>query len=361
MGTVPWSVMMVFLLFPFREFPLFLPASLAIKTRVLAAATEHGVELTLDRVELVRGGLALRRVKASLVGCPGVTLTAGKVGVTLDRTLGLDHVSLQGYEVRLSGGASDLAAQLATWRSAGHLPLAVEGNAGHLVWSGGAIPTLGLEALDVSATLAASPGNPVTLDSPSLLVSLPRGHAGPWGAHVELLGTRTRARIGLNAASPNAPPSATYIERPLAGAIWALDIPRGSTFKIGMPAELFGLGSDLSVDVALQARVGPSGRSLEGEGHVGIYGLLVTAGRGSKVPLNLVVSGRVAGDPARPLALAGGMLTLGNATSPVAGSLTLKPDGIRIEVERPSSRREAMPALALDTRDWTGPAASGGK
>ena len=332
-----------------------------IKARVLAAATEHGVALSLERVELTRAGLTLRGVKASLVGCPGVNLTAAQADITLDRGFGVDQVSLPDYELTVSGGTSEVAAALAAWRGAGHRPLAVEARAGHVVWSSAAIPTLVLEALDVSASLASSPGQPMTLDSSSLLVNLPRGHAGPWRAHVELSTSATRVRIGLDAANADAPPSATYIERPVEGATWTLDIPRGSTFKIGVPADLFGLASDLSLDVSLHARVGASGASLEGEGHVGIYGLQVATGRGAKVPLDLVVSGRVAGDPTRPIPLDGATLALGKASSAVTGSLSLKPDGVRVEIDRTSTRGEAMPALALDTREWTGAPANSGK
>jgi hypothetical protein len=329
-----------------------------LKARVVAAATEHGVTLNIDRVDPTGAGLVLRGVKASLVGCPSIHVSADEVSVTLDRFGSAQLVSLSGYDVTVSGGLSGVAAEVAAWRAASHAPLAIEAKAGHLAWSATTIPTLTIEALDVTASVATSPEGTITLDTSSLLVNVPRGHAGPWHAHLQTSRTETRARIGLDLSNPDAPPSAMYVERPLEGATWTVDLPRASSFKIGIPSELLGLTSDLSLEAAVHSHVEPAGALLAAEGHVGVYGLQISTGKGAKVPVDVVVGGKLAGDPSKPLALSGATLSFGKATSAVTGKVALAGDGVRIEIDRASTRAESLPPLTLDTREWTGPAAS---
>jgi hypothetical protein len=130
-----------------------------------------------------------------------------------------------------------------------------------------------------------------------------------------------------------------------------MDIPRASTFKIGVPGDLFGLTSDLSVEVALHARAGPLGSPLTADAQVGLFGLR-TAAAGATV--DLVVSGTVAGDPKTPLPIQGGRLAMGKVSSPVSGTLAVTADGLRVEIDRPPVRPERRAALVLDTRAWTG-------
>jgi hypothetical protein len=212
------------------------------------------------------------------------------------------------------------------------------------------LPAVALEALDVSLAIAPPPSAAITLDTSSLLITLPHGHVGPWQAHVDAAPLETRLRIGFDPASAGAPPSATYIERERDGATWSMDIPRASTFKIGVPGDLFGLTSDLSVEVALHARAGPLGSPLTADAQVGLFGLR-TAAAGATV--DLVVSGTVAGDPKTPLPIQGGRLAMGKVSSPVSGTVAVMSDGVRVEIDRPSGRA-ALVLLVLDTRAWTG-------
>ena len=324
-----------------------------LKTRVLATATAYGLSVTLDHVELSHRGLLITGVKALIVGCPGVRLSAGEVVVVLDRTGTVESVVLPGYELTITGTPSELSTQIASWRQEHHRPLTVSGKAGHVTWTAPTFPALALEALDVSLEVSPSPEATFALDSPSMLVNLARGHMGPWRAHLESSTTETRAKIALDPSVPDAPPSATLIHRQVDGSTWALDIPRESTFKIGLPTQLFGMTSDLSVEVALHAHLTPSGDALTAEAQIGLYGWPISTGRTTTVPVDLVVSGTVAGDPAKPLAISGGKLTFGKTTNPVGGSLVTRSDGVRIEIDRPFTHAGVAPALVLDTHDWT--------
>jgi hypothetical protein len=309
-------------------------------------------------------------VRVSLAGCPNITLSAPEV--TLDHLGDLRRASIPGYELAASGPVADLAAQVDAWRRARHEPLVVDATGGHLVWTNALTSTVSLEALAVS--LGILPDGALTLDTASLLVALPRGHAGPWHAHLDTSPTETRVRVGFDAASADAPASATFIRRELDGSTWSIDIPRASTFKIGVPSDLFGLTSDLTLEAVLRAHAGPTGSPFTAEGHVGLYGVQVAAtaqAAGGAKPVDLVVSGNVSGNPATPLPIQAGRLAIGKTSSVVSGTLSLAATGLRVQIERPAGASPlpsspstpstasrgagAAPALVLDTRAWTDP------
>jgi hypothetical protein len=321
-----------------------------LKARVKEAASRAGINLAVDRVELSRGGLSLTGVKASLVGVPGARLVAPDALAVLSGG-SVERIMLSSYDLSVSGTATQLAEQIGTWTRGAHAPLTVDGRNGHVLW----LPrgTAALEALD--ATFSLSPDATLTVDSPSLLVTLPRGHLGPWHAHLDIGAQGTRARVGLDPSQPQGAPAATYVDRRLEGATWALDIPRGSTFKIGVPGQFFGVASDLALEASIRAQVSPKGDAVSAEGQIGVYGLPIATGHGADVPVDLLVSGSIAGDPGKPMPINGGKLVLGKVTTPVSGSVEILRDGVKASIDRPESvHRSPVPAFVLDTREWTG-------
>jgi serine/threonine-protein kinase len=325
----------------------------ALKAEVLSAATRHGLSMQVDRVEVSRVGLALIGVKGGLVGCPSIRFSAAEVDVDLDRSGAARRATIPGFELSIVGPPVEVASQLGAWQKIERPPLAIVARSGHIVWSQPSIPTMVVEAVDAKLTVDATEGSGVALDSAGLLVNLPRGHAGPWTVHVERAGGLTRARLGLDPSVSDGPPSVTVIQRSGEGASVTVDIPRASTFKAGLPAGLFDVTSDLAVEVAGHGMLSASGDELAVEGQLGLYGLEVGSGHGATVPLDVVVSGSVRGDPAKPLALTSSKLTLGKATSPVSGTVTAKADGVRVEIDRPAPAAPNARGLVLDTRDWT--------
>ena len=330
----------------------------ALKGRVIAAASGYGLALSVDRVALAHGGLLLSGVRVTPVGSRSFALTAAQVDVETDRLGTPQRISFSGYDLTCTGAVSDLVADLARWRRDPRTPLAIDAKAGHVVWNASTIPSLSVEALDVTLAVAPMSDASVTLDTASLLINLPRGHLGPWHAHVESSGAETRARIGLDPSAADGPPSVTYIGRQVEGSTWSVDIPRGSSLKVGMPPQVFGLESDLGLEVALRAHVAPTGQPLAAEARVGLYGLWADASRPASAPLDLVISGNVEGVTTGPLAIAGARLMVGKATAFVSGTLVVKDDGLRIELERPASRGVVPAALVFDTRQWTSAASA---
>ncbi len=324
-----------------------------LRARTLAAADDLGVALSFERVEVGHAGLRLVGVRASLAGSPSVRLAAADVDVDLDRGGRVRGVSLPGYDLTLSGTPAAIGAEVAEWQRAHPLSFAVRGTEGHVLWSFPAIPGLTFEALGASLALDRAPDATLSLDSTSVFANLPHGHTGPWQAHVASRPTETRARIGLEPMTVGSASSASVVARPAEGATWLVDVPRTSTFKLGIPAELFGIAYDVDLEIALHGRLGPSGESLTAEGQVGVYGLSLAAGRSARLPVDLLVTGKIAGDPRKPLALDAGKVAIGKTTTAVSGTVVLAPEGLRVEIDRPATHGAPSPSMVLDTREWT--------
>ena len=326
----------------------------ALRAHVVAAAAARGLTVEVGRTDLRRGGLTLRDVRVTLPACAEASFSAAEVDVDLDIRGSPRRVSFNAFDAVVRGSPTHLAGCVSEWQRAAREPLPLQGAGGHVVWSkvfgaGGEI-----EALGVTIATPGPPEAAIVVDAPSLVLNLPRGHVGPWRGHIESSQTEIRAGLALDPTTPDGPPSASALYRPVEGTSVALNIPRGSTFKVGMPAELFGFSSGMSLGASLRARLPPRG-PMEAEGGLELYGLRVTSGQGGSVPVDLAVEGRVKGDPTLPLAVLGGKLTLGRATTPVTGTVKIEQDGIRIELDRPT-RAPGPAALTLDTRDWTSPA-----
>jgi serine/threonine-protein kinase len=334
----------------------FLRGPALLKARIVAASREEGVDLAFDHVEVQRSGLRLFGVKASLAGCPSLGLVAAEVDLGIDRGGVVDGVTLSGFELQLSDTASAIGSQLRAWRRTHRLLSVVDGRSGHVVWSIPGLPAVRADGQD--ATLHVSPAADVSLASASVLVTLPRGHVGPWSGHVDLSASESRVAVGLDLVSPDAPPRLVFVDRPQEGVTWTVTIPRESTFRAGIPPEALGLTTDVAIELELQVRVPPEGRPVRAELHLALSGV-ATDPRRARSAVDVTVNGRVAGDPAAPLRFSDWKVGVGGVESVVGGTVTLEPDHLKVDFERSSSDGVALPFLSFDTRAWTQvPAAS---
>jgi serine/threonine-protein kinase len=312
----------------FVEGPTFL------RSQVTAAAAARGLTLTFDRVDVANGGLVLRGAVLTFGAAARVRLSASEVDVGLDAFGAMTHASAPGFELTLSGSAHEILSEVRAWRARVATPLRAEGTAGHLVWSRAKSSAVRAEALDVA--LAASPDGALVLDSPGLLVNLPRAHLGPWRAHFDADPVVTRLRVSFDASGADGGPTAMYVDRR----------GEGST-------DLFGLTTDLALEVSLHAHETAGSPDLAATAQIGLYGVPVASGHGAPVPVNVMLSGDVTGDPSKPLAIQSGKLTFGTVTSAVGGRALVSADGLRVEIDRPPLHGAASSPIVFDTRDWT--------
>jgi len=326
-----------------------------LRARVVSTAAADGLALSFDRLEVSREGLALRGAKATLVECAAFRLSADELSARLDPTGHIRAIDAGGFELVVTGTAKDASAQLASWRARNQGSVKISARGGHVVWTATPASAVTVEALDAAMEVEGGAEPSFALDSKNVLVSAPRGHLGPWTVHMEDSGTETRARLELDPSQPDGPPSVTFIQRRNEGRTWTLDIPRGSSFRIGVPSQLFGITSELAIEAALRLHENPGGGLLVGEGQLSLYGWPIATGRKAMVPVDLTMSGKMTGDPARPLPITDGKIAVGNTTSPMFGYVVIREDGFRIEIDRAQGRSGTAAALVLDTQEWLGP------
>ncbi len=349
---VGWGLLLVATLFVATMGVGLLEGPALLKLRVMEAARAEGLSLVVDRVELGDGGLTLVGLLVTLPGVPALRLTASEAHATLEGLGSLREVSLPGFELAIAGSPRELATQLSSWRGAHPQHFQISGKAGHVLWGIPSVPSMRVEAHDAWLTTSASNDGGMTLESAGLFVAFPRGSMGPWRTHLDWAPLETRLRVGFDPSATDGPPSATMIYRPVEGTTWALDVPRGSTFKVGLPLGLLGTSSDLAIEAAMHAQVSPRGEMVKAEAQLGLYGWQVGTQPGSGTPIDLVVSGVIQGDPSKPLPLRDGKLALGTVTRAVPGVVTFQSDGMRVELEAPSGRG-VEPAAVFDTHEWT--------
>jgi hypothetical protein len=162
--------------------------------------------------------------------------------------------------------------------------------------------------------------------------------------------------VSLDRSKPDGPPSLVVVSRPTLGTVVTATVPRTKAVGIGVPADFFLAGSDPEVDVALEAQVMPGGEPVNAHATVSLFGLATGAQPAVGAPVDLVLDGNIHGDSSKPLHIDPGTLTIGKVKTHITGDVTLTPDSIRIEVERPAGRASAPPPpFVVDTHEWTAP------
>jgi serine/threonine-protein kinase len=347
-GRGAWGVLLLLLVAGAGAAYQFGPGYLA--SLAVASAARRGLMLSVESLEPRSGGFTLTRATVGLSGVSGLAAKASEVMVDLDWQGNVRKISVPGFELSVHGDARELASRFAAWRAAPHVPLAFEAKAGHLVWTDVLVPGVNAEGINASLQMGGADDGAISLDAPSVTVSLPRGSVGPWRAHLESTVGDTKLTVSLDRAKTDGPPSIVVVSRPALGTVINATIPRTKVVQIGVPADFFLAGSDPEVDLVLEAQAMPTGEPVSAHVVLGLFG-----GLGSAQPADLVLDGNIQGDSAQPLHIDPGTLSLGKVKARLTGTISLAPDGIRAEVDRPQRTGPPLPPFVVDTRDWTAP------
>lgn len=328
-----------------------------VKASLVDAAARRGFVLSVDDLEPRSGGLTLTGVTLTLANVGDVTVKAPSVDVDLDWQGGVRKIFAPGFDLAVRGSATDLGKRLADWRSAPHLPASFEGKAGHLLWSDVLVPGVRAEGIDVSLAVGSQGEGSVHAELPSLTLSLARGSLGPWGARLDSTSEETKLVIALDRTKVDGPPQVSFVVRPSLGVVLSATIPRAKTSQIGVPADFVHGGADPEIELALEGQVLPTGQPLTAHARLGFFAVPIVMAAGALSPVDLVLEGSIAGDTTRALPIDPGSLSIGKVKTRVLGDVTFAPEGVRIEVDRPSGKAPTPPPpFVFDTRDWTSPA-----
>ncbi len=319
-----------------------------VKSQVLEAATEHGIDLTIDDASYDGSAFRLTGLKASAPDLPGATAVAPEL-VVETQSLKLTKLTLRGAILSLDGPWSRVEAVIAKWRSAAHggmctdcLPteLAIDGS--RVVWTHPLADDGRIEANDVSLGSTFRPdGAQVHISSTHVTLAIPGGALGPWRVDVDRTPAESRVRVALDPAVPEA---CTLLITADGERVTHLDVvlPRSPPARIGLPAPLLGLsGKELQIESQIHyADMG--GGLAEASASGGVHGIEVPS---LPRPLDVTWEASAAGDPRKGMDVKKARLAAGPLVGALTGTVTTFDDGFRVDL---AWGADAVPCNAFD-------------
>lgn len=307
------------------------------KERVIATAAARGLSVTIDDATGGLRGVTFHGVTASVPEMPGARATLADLELEL-RGLELEKATLGHAEVSLDGSPSKTLALAALWY-AHHQGSASEARSdngvhvvvpsAHLVWSHAFGEDGKIEAADITGDLVPATSNRIgdefQFTTPKLIVTSNAGAIGPWRVDLERDPDALHARIAFDPPVPDGPTA--MITRMNTGKISVeVNIPRSPLDRIGIPPSVLAKFHHLpdQAEVKLHYARTPDDRA-DAFLTATIFGVHAPPFTG---PIDVKISGSLAGNASGPLDLLGGTLTVGPVHATVAGPVLIQ-DGVR--------------------------------
>ena len=323
-GLVVFLVSLVLLLLP-----------RIVQDRMISTAREAGIELTIERVGIGMGGVALHNVSAKLVGVPGVGATADEIyaagagareirvrGLVIDAQGNVQELGpklLDFYNARrsrFSGTSSDprriaiVGARL-TWKD-----FAGEGSRFSSSDLGVELDSKGVGAEDIRASVG------------RFEITTKRTTLGPWAASFDRTTATSRLRLLFDPPVPDGP-SALFVRGEGVAPKLTVRIPRSPLARLGIRPEDLSLPADAASELEVKLEVGqaPSMR-IEASGRIDLYAARL---KGVKQPIDIKVEGTASGLPGKPMDFDKTSVTLGPFVALVTGAITPTDPGFRLD------------------------------
>jgi serine/threonine protein kinase len=316
------------------------------------AAAARGLSFTVGEVVFRPSAIILTGNHVEPVRLSDVALGVGDVEIAL-RHLAPNGVLVRGFQASLHGPLGEVTSNIESWAAAASQPLSCEARSGHLEWTDPFGEGTFLEAWDVALASSASQ---LTLTSPSVMIRTPHGKLGPWKIRYERAlhapGSEARLEVSFDPSLPNA--GLTWMKQVAPGftkVSGALELPRTTLSRIGIPSDALGLLGDVEVagKVAFASRVGGI-PPVEGQILLSFFGLRGVGARTSTSDAAIV--GRLAGDKPGSLELQEGQVGVGSSRGRATGTLAVEDAGIRLDLTLAWPPGTKLPsAVQMDTRD----------
>lgn len=305
-----------------------------VRGRILAAASEAQLELTVERVSVGIGGITLRDVTARTNEVPGVELRAEEI---VSRGVSSLDVRVRGLRIQVHGHVSEVAPAALAYYERNRARLA--GSAGeprtiavfgaHLVWGGALGEGTRVDAEELGADFESrSVGTEqVRMSVGRFDVTTKHTLLGPWAGTFDRSAGTARLRLLLDPPVPDGPSALVVF-----GATpthLTVNVARSPLARLGIRPSDLGLPVDSATEVELKLEGGSSANQrIEGRGRFDVYGVRL---RGLKAPVDMKLEGAVSGLPGRPLELERTAVTLGPFLANVTGTITPTESGFRLD------------------------------
>ncbi len=329
---IKYAVGAIVLVLVIAGFLLVLP--MIVKDRILASAREAGIELTIDRIGIGLGGVALKGVTAKAARVPGGELHVDEVFAS---GFSAREVRVRGADVKLSGDVSTVGAALLDFYESNRSRLAggsearkVSITGTHITWDGFVGEGSSLEAGEVGCELEsrAVGSEDIRATIGRFEVKTKRTTFGPWAGSFERNPAASRLRFLFDPPVPDGPSMLVVWGKGLTPKI-TVRIPRSPLARLGIHPDQLGLPGDVGTELEVKFEVGQSptmryDASLKAD----IFGLRL---KGLKSPVDVKIDGTASGLPGKPLDLEKTTMTVGPFLANVTGTLQPTDTGFRLD------------------------------
>jgi len=320
-----------------------------VKSQVVQAATEHGIDLTVDGASYDGSAFRLTGLRASAPDLPGATAEAPEL-IVETQSLKITKLTIRGAVLTLDGPWSRVDAVIAKWRSTAHggmctdcLPTEMAIDGSRVVWTHPLADNGRVEANDVSLGSSFRPnGVELHISSSHVTLAAPGGDLGPWRVDVDRTPVESRVRVALDPAVPEA---CTVLITADADRITHLDVvlPRSPPARIGLPPSVLGLsGKQLQIESQIHYADFGGGHA-EATASGGVHGIEAPS---LPRPLDVTWEASAAGDPRKGMDVKKSRLAAGPLVGAMTGTVTTFDDGFRVDL---AWGADAVPCNAFDT------------
>jgi serine/threonine protein kinase len=297
------------------------------RRRIVVAAAERGVELTIGKASLTTRGVELSDIRIRFPNVAGLQGTvrefrtdlAGETLTVTDLDLVADAPSdellrdLESFKQRTGASSSLKRVQLQGL---------------HVSWKAPPAPLTMVEMSQGSFELGtrATFGDDMRGSFQKVTLSSSEGTVGPWALYIDQDRELRRFRVVLDPPVPDGP-HVTYSTGSSVDHVSA-KIARSPLSRFGIPPKLVGIDGPDSpeVEADLDGTYKPAQKRLDLDLKLGVYGL-----RSGKGPVDFKAQVSFGGDPEKPVPMTKGSAELGAFTAELGGTLTLQGAGARVD------------------------------
>lgn len=297
------------------------------KRRIVVAAAERGVELTIGKASLTTRGVELSDIRIRFPNVAGLQGTVREfrtdlTGETLTVT-DLDLVADSPSE-KLARDLESLKQR--TGASSSLKRVQLQGL--HVTWKAPPAPLTTVEMSQGSFELGTRVtfGDDIRGSFQKLTLSSSEGTVGPWALYIDQDRELRRFRVVLDPPVPDGP-HVTYSTGSSVDHVSA-KIARSPLSRFGIPPKLLGIDGPEApeVEADLDGTYKPAQRRLDLDLKLAVYGL-----RSGKGPVDFKAQVSFGGDPDKPVPMTKGTAELGAFTAELGGTLTLQGAGARVD------------------------------
>lgn len=328
----PFVVLAVVVLVGIAGGALFAIVPYVLRSRIVAAARDAGVHLTIARVRIGLSGVSLDGVDADVPAVPGIRAHAEQI---VARGLYATNVRVLGGSLDIDGSAAlvDQLRTLAQERTVTPFDTrsrTIDVVSARIAWRGlfGKDSSVEAGGVEASATVVGNTVESVQTNLGRFEVTAAGKVLGPWSSNVDASPSAVDVTLLFDPEQVDGPKARAHFDGSLLSS-FHLDVPRTTFDKLGIRLADLGAAFDPASDVqaTIEATTNAEHR-VDASGTLAIHRVHA---QGISAPIDVNLSAAASGKLGEPLALRNTTVGFGPFRANVKGTLTPRKGGFRVD------------------------------